>query len=421
MKSSHIFPLFIVSIIYSPFLFSQVICIDTSLIDPNAVCIEIYDPVCGCDGVTYSNECYAVNFGGVLSWTPGICEDIVVSPCEDLAGVDFGLCDMTMGVGVINGVCTNISGCGWEVNGIDYSPAFYNSIAECTSNCGPCEDLAGVNFGDCDMAMGVGVINGVCTYISGCGWEVNGIDYSSAFYNSIAECNSSCGLPVECIDPTQIDLSVPCPLAFIPVCGCDGVTYDNECYAFNYGGVTSWTQGVCEDVIQPCTDVADVIFGPCLTILGIAVVNGSCSYVSGCSTIIGSVDYSPAFYGTIEECVFECESPDDCIDPTLIDPTASCYDLWDPVCGCNGMTYSNDCYAVNYGGVTSWTQGPCNDVLGGCTYIQALNYQPDASWDDGSCLFAPCNNGCDGDVDGDSSVSVNDILLLLGNFGTICQ
>ena len=23
------------------------------------------------------------------------------------------------------------------------------------------------------------------------------------------------------------------------------------------------------------------------------------------------------------------------------------------------MTYSNDCYAINYGGVTSWTQGPC--------------------------------------------------------------
>jgi len=364
MKFSYIFSLFIVSIIYCPLLFSQPICIDTSLIDPNAVCIEIYDPVCGCDGVTYSNECYAVNFGGVLSWTPGICQDIVVSPCEDLAGVDFGFCDMTMGVGVINGVCTNISGCGWEVNGIDYSPAFYNSIADC---------------------------------------------------------NSSCGLPVECIDSAQIDLSILCPLVFMPVCGCDGVTYNNECEAFNYGGVTSWTQGVCVDIVQPCTDVADVIFGPCLTILGIAVVNGSCSYVSGCSTTIGSVDYSPAFYGTFEECVFVCESPVDCIDPNLIDPTAACYDLWDPVCGCNGMTYSNDCYAVNYGGVTSWTQGPCNDVLGGCTYIQALNYQPDASWDDGSCLFAPCNNGCDGDVDGDSSVSVNDILLLLGNFGTICQ
>ncbi len=45
----------------------------------------------------------------------------------------------------------------------------------------------------------------------------------------------------------------------------------------------------------------------------------------------------------------------------------------------------------------------------------------EASLDDGSCLFAPCNNGCDGDIVGDSSVTVNDILLLLSNFGTICQ
>ena len=29
--------------------------------------------------------------------------------------------------------------------------------------------------------------------------------------------------------------------------------------------------------------------------------------------------------------------------------------------------------------------------------------------------------GCEGDIDGDSSVTINDILLLLSNFGNICQ
>lgn len=38
----------------------------------NVACIEIYQPVCGCDGVTYSNKCYASS-GGVSSWVDGEC------------------------------------------------------------------------------------------------------------------------------------------------------------------------------------------------------------------------------------------------------------------------------------------------------------------------------------------------------------
>ena len=38
----------------------------------DATCIEIYDPVCGCNNITYSNECYAT-INGITSWKDGVC------------------------------------------------------------------------------------------------------------------------------------------------------------------------------------------------------------------------------------------------------------------------------------------------------------------------------------------------------------
>jgi hypothetical protein len=84
----------------------------------------------------------------------------------------------------------------------------------------------------------------------------------------------------------------------------------------------------------------------------------------------------------------------------------------------------------------------------GCTYPTALNYLAFASDDDGSCLFAGCtdedawnfnslatiddgsccddcdantDSNCAADNDGDGVVTVSDLLILLGEFGTTCE
>jgi len=95
-----------------------------------------------------------------------------------------------------------------------------------------------------------------------------------------------------------------------------------------------------------------------------------------------------------------------------------CDDAEAPIPGC---TYVNAC---NYLAAATEDDGSCifaSCIVWGCTYPDALNFDPDADFDDGSCEYAPVDSGsCSGDLDGDGTVAVADLLLMLGAFGSLC-
>ena len=65
-------------------------------------------------------------------------------------------------------------------------------IHKSNSSIDECIDLSGLDFGPCAMELGIGYVNSECSYVSGCGWILNGIDYSDAFFDSMDECSSAC-------------------------------------------------------------------------------------------------------------------------------------------------------------------------------------------------------------------------------------
>jgi hypothetical protein len=317
-------------------------------------CVEIFDPVCGCDGQTYGNACEA-NSAGISVASPDAC------PGEEPGNTCGGL----LGLQCERGEFCN------------FGPQAQCGAADQTGTCAPIPDACraifqpvcgcdGQTYGnDCEAnRAGVSVASeGACEEPTGnaCGGLL-GLQCADSDFCNFAP-DALCGAA----DATGICTERPqaCTREFNPVCGCDGETYSNRCVA-NSAGVSVASAGACE------TDPGG----------GGAVCGGLTG--AGC--------------GDGEFCNIPPENICGAADGTGICTQIPevCDTIFQPVCGCDGQTYDNDCTAAQ-AGVSVASLGECapaGEVCGGfrgqtCAPDQFCSFTPDAI-----CGFADATGVC---------------------------
>jgi hypothetical protein len=137
-----------------------------------------------------------------------------------------------------------------------------------------------------------------------------------------------------------------------------------------------------KDFVDTCVVIPlGVNFGLCAMPLGWALSDSGCVMLSGCS-MIGSngTDYSTSFFQSSYQCNGACIQDTTvvlaCVDSTLIDLNVLCPGIYEPVCGCDSITYSNSCAAMYHGGVVSYTAGPCTSARMDDSWMSEMSILP---------------------------------------------
>lgn len=341
-------------------------------------CPEYYDPVCGCDGQTYDNRCFAAAAGVSIDHPGPCCQQSCGGPL-DVVCPDGTYCHTRPGH------CDQIGCCEPQPIGC---PDVWDPVCGCDGQ---------TYSNECDAAAAGtsvryrGVCQEECTTNEEC-VEASGSD-NRYCHKAPGDCDG---------EGTCADRPFVCPLVYDPVCGCDGNTYSNACFAAAAGMNIAY-DGECDPVgrccliphgcvvtteedcrvtqcgfwsgpgttcepsspggVFPVCPIIDPIFGAC------CLDDGSCvmTYECDCNRQGGSwrgnfTDCSAAgicpgngqicggFIGVPCPQGQFCDLPIGhcCCDFQGVcrDIPEACYLVYDPVCGCDGVTYGNACQAA---------------------------------------------------------------------------